>query len=244
MILGVIDKYFTVAEDLYRIRILSKNNIERFLMLMYFPLIISSLILTQTNLSPLLILTLVISSLVLVVPAIYYIIFFVYINFNRNIKKIQFEEAVDNLSTAICVVFESNKTNDIDNTFIFKLFDRNAIFYKPKKIKSKKVIDMLRVFYSEKSNDYFEKYDYEFDYFIDLIFKNKSLTLNERIKLYSELKGSSIKLLLKELKQITGIYQSELAKLFYIETKSDGFKNINTKSINSAYSQLDIDKKS
>lgn len=244
MILGVIDKYFTVAEDLYRIRILSKNNIERFLMLMYFPLIISSLILTQTNLSPLLILTLVISSLVLVVPAIYYIIFFVYINFNRNIKKIQFEEGVDNLSTAISVVFESNKTNDIDNTFIFKLFDRNAIFYKPKKIKSKKVIDKLRVFYSEKSNDYFEKYDYEFDYFIDLIFKNKSLTLNERIKLYSELKGSSIKLLLKELKQITGIYQSELAKLFYIETKSDGFKNINTKSINSAYSQLDIDKKS
>lgn len=241
MILGVIDKYFTVAEDLYRIRILSKNNIERFLMLMYFPLIISSLILTQTNLSPLLILTLVISSLVLVVPAIYYIIFFVYINFNRNIKKIQFEEAVDNLSTAISIDFNPCKTNDIDNTFIYKLFGRNTIFYEPKKIKSKKVIDKLRVFYREKSNHYFEKYDYEFDYFIELIFKNKTLSLNERIKLDSELKGISIKILLKELNQITGIYQSELAKLFYIETKSDGFKNINIKSINSAYSQLDTD---
>jgi len=40
MILGIIDKYFTVAEDLYRIRILSKNNIQRFLMLLYFPLIL------------------------------------------------------------------------------------------------------------------------------------------------------------------------------------------------------------
>ncbi|MFV0194561.1 hypothetical protein OBJ93_03660 [Empedobacter falsenii] len=49
---------------------------------------------------------------------------------------------------------------------------------------------------------------------------------------------------MKELKQITRIYQSELAKLFYIETKSDGFKNININSINSAYSQLDIDEKS
>jgi len=172
MILGIIDKYFIVAEDLYRIRILSKNNIERFLMLIYFPLIISSLILTQTNLSPLLIL--VISSLVLVVPAIYYKIFFLYINLKRNIKNIQFEKGVGDLSTAVSIDFKPCKTNDIDNTFIFKLFDRNTIFYKPKKIKSKKVIDQLRVFYSEKSNHYFEKYDYELDYFIDLIFKSKT----------------------------------------------------------------------
>jgi len=47
MILGIIDKYFTVAEDLYRIRILSKNNIQRFLMLLYFPLIISSKLFKQ-----------------------------------------------------------------------------------------------------------------------------------------------------------------------------------------------------
>lgn len=244
MILGIIDKYFTVAEDLYRIRILSKNNIQRFLMLLYFPLILSSLILTQPNLSPLVILTLVIFSFILIIPSIYYFTFFFYRNFNSNIKSFQFEKGVDNLSTANRIDFKPWKTNDIDNTFIFKLFDRNATFYKPKKIKSKKVIDKLRVFYNEKSNDYFDKYDYEFDYFIDLIFKNKSLTLNERIKLDSELKGSSIKLLLKELKQITEIYQSELAKLFYIETKSDGFKNININSINSAYSQLDIDEKS
>jgi len=120
MILGIIDKYFTVAEDLYRIRILSKNNIQRFLMLLYFPLIISSLILTQPNLSPLVILTLVIFSFIFIIPSIYYFTFFFYRNFNSNIKSFQFEKGVDNLSTANRIDFKPWKTNDIDNTFIFK----------------------------------------------------------------------------------------------------------------------------
>ena len=237
---SLLNNYFTIIENLYRIKILSQNNIRRVLMLLYFPIMILSLIYTNSGiLSSILIFSMVILSPILILPAILNKIFIVFRNLNYNINRFQFEYEVDNSFTATNIDYHFSKTNDIENTFIFKLFDKNFISYEPRKIKSKKVINKLRIFYNEKSNEYFEKLDYERDFFIDLIFKNKTLSLNERIKLDSDLKGASIKLLLKELKQITGIYEKELAKLFYIETNSDRLKNINIKSINSAYSQLD-----
>lgn len=240
MILGIIDKYFTVAEDLYRIRILSKNNIERFLMLMYFPTIITLLIFTNSGIfTSVLILCLIISSPILIIPAIFNKIFFIYRNLNIQISNYQYNYS--EVLFPIVINYESVSNKFCNKIFELKTLDNNLIYYNPKKYKTTKRVEELKKFYLKKATKYFDILDYKYQYFEDLIFKNKKLSLNERIKLDTELKGISIKILLKELNEITGIYQSELAKLFYIETKSEGFKNINTKSVNSAYSQLDTD---
>lgn len=237
MILGVIDKYFTVAEDLYRIRILSKNNIERFLMLLYFPTIISSLIFTNSCIfTSVLILGLIISSPILILPAIFNKIFFLYRNLNIQISNYQYDYS--EVLSPIFINYESVSNKSCGKIFELKTLDNNLIYYNPKKYKTSKRVKGLKDFYNKEANKYFDVIEYDSDYFINLFYNNKYLSSSEKISLNSDMNSIEIKIFLIELKKIAKISQLELAKLFQIYTKSNGFININMKSINSSYSQL------
>ncbi|MGV0948203.1 hypothetical protein ACTS93_13845 [Empedobacter falsenii] len=237
MVLGIIDKYFSVAEDLYRIRILSKNNIERFLMLMYFPTIITFLIFTNSGIfTSVLILCLIISSAFLIIPAIFNKIFFLYRNLNIQISNYQYDYS--EVLSPIVINYESASNKFCNKIFELKTLNNNLIYYNPKKYKTSKRVNGLKDFYNKEANKYFDVKEYDRDYFINLFFNNKYLDSSEKISLNSELNSIEIKIFLIELKIITKISQLELAKLFLIYSKSNGFVNINMKSINSSYSQL------
>lgn len=233
---SLLNNYFTINENLYKIKLLSKNNIQRFLMLVYFPVIISSLVYTNSGiLTYISVFCMVILSPILVLPAVYNRIFFLYRKLNINISKVNFVVNNEIFSTN-SIEFSpiANKTSS--KIFVLKSFNSNLIHYNPKKYKTTNKIKQLKAFYNKDAKKYFDTL--EFKFVEDLFFQKKYLSINDRICLFSELPLIDIKKLLIELNKITSIPQLELSKLFYIKKKSGEYVNINMNNINSAYSQL------
>ncbi|MBF0598011.1 hypothetical protein [Faecalibacter rhinopitheci] len=233
---SLLNNYFTIIENLYRIKLFSKNIIQRFLMLMYFPIIISILIYTNTGmLTYIVIFCVAIFSPILFLPAIYNKIFFFYRNFNIYISKYQYEYC--EIFNPIVIKYEPTSGKYYGKIFELKTFDNNLIYYNAKKYKTIKKTEELKRFYLNEANKYFDILDYKYQYFEELIFRNKTLNFCQRICLNSDLTLIEIKNLLIELKKITKISQSELSKLFYIITNSNKYKNLIMNNLNSAHSQ-------
>lgn len=232
---SLLNNYFTVLENLYRIKLFSQNNIRRVLMLMYFPIIISSLIYTNSGmLTYIAIFCMVIFSPTLLLPAVYNKIFFLYRNLNKNISKVDFIVSEDFSPNSI--EYNSISNNSKSKLYILRLSNNNLIHYNPKKYKTIKKIKELNTFFNKDAKKYFDTLKFKF--VEDLFFQKRYLDLNDRICLFSELSLIDIKELLIELNKITSIPQLELSKLFYIKKKSGEYLNINMNNINSAYSQL------
>ena len=230
---NVLNRYFLFFENLGKINVLSKNIIERVLMLMYFPIIISALIFTSTSIiTHISIIVMVLLSPLLILPAIYYKKFFLF----RNLNLLNYDLVSDQNIIPNSIEFNPVSNKNRSEIYILKDSNYNLIYYNPKKYKTNKKLRDLKTFYNKEAKKYFETLDYK--YVENLFFQKKYLSLSERICLFSDLSLIDIKSLLIELNKITNIPQSELSKLFYIYKKSGKYENISMNKLNSSYSQL------
>lgn len=246
-------KYFELID---KISSYNPKKLTPYLVLLYFPTIISVFVYTSVqndnlgNLNSIVVLVvllgLIFFSPMLMIPSWYKI---------RNKDFFAFKQLYNDLKSTSIESFSFNREN-LDKTieyaekdvkhskllhlysYLFRAKCESKDLFVPNKKIAKVKEQKLHEFYKIEAGKYFETMDYKFEYFLDLLKEKKEIGLDEKIRLYDTLENHKIKKLLSDLKAISGINEVQLAKLFSsFDKRTKKYVSLNFNSIKSSNSQ-------